>query len=184
MKVQKTAAIVLILTAFSSIGGNSPSQAQTNIRYSPENFNISILSQKHSVNVFNINRDIDLFTPMTIGNESFQISLKQNFKRKPPLERAAMDDILQLTTEQVIKKNNLLKKLAYNFKLIDKELEDSLSNSQSRNVALAISKEKKTALNRNFFAELRKMLTPKQLKNKKGLDFLAQYEEFWVTSFS
>jgi DNA replication protein DnaD len=161
MKVQKPAAIVLIMTTFSVIAGNSPSQAQVNIHYTPESFNNSSITKS--------------LTPM---------ETKQSLKRKPPLERAAMDNILQLTTEQVIKKNNLLEKLAYNLNAIDKELTDSLNNSQSRNVALAISKEKKTALNRNFFAEFRRMLTPKQLQNKKGLDYLAKYEEFWVATFS
>lgn len=184
MKVQKTAVIVLILTAFSSIEGILPSRAQTNIRYAPESFDTSILSQKKSVNAFGINGDIDLLMPMEIGDDGFQISLKQNLKRKPPLVRAAMDDILKLTTEQVIRKNNLLEKLAYEFKLIDKDIEDDLRNSKTRNVALAIAKEKKTTLNRNFFAELRRMLTPKQLENKKGLDFLAKYEEFWVNTLS
>jgi DNA replication protein DnaD len=161
MKVQKTAAIVLIMTALPVITGNSPSQAQVNIHDTPESFNNSSISRS--------------LTPM---------ETKQNLKRKPPLERAAMDDILQLTTEQVIKKNNLLEKLAYDLKAINKELANSPNNSQSENVALAISKEKKTALNRNFFAELRRMLTPKQLQNKKGLDYLAKYEEFWVATFS
>jgi DNA replication protein DnaD len=161
MKVQKPAAIVLIMTVFSVIAGNSPSQAQVNIQYTPESFNNSSISRSLA-----------------------PIETKQNLKRKPPLERAAMDDILQLTTEQVIKKNNLLEKLAYDLKAIDKELADSLNNSQSKNVALAILKEKKTALNRNFFAELRRMLTPKQLQNKKGLNYLAKYEEFWVATFS
>jgi hypothetical protein len=161
MKVQKTAAIVLIMTALPIIASNSPSQAQVNIHYTPESFNNSSISRSLTL-----------------------METKQNLKRKPPLERAAMDDILQLTTEQVIKKNNLLEKLAYDIKAINQELANSLDNSQSKNVALAISKEKKTALNRNFFAELRRMLTPKQLQNKKGLDYLAKYEEFWVATFS
>ncbi len=185
MKVQKNAAIiVLTLTAFSSIGGGLPSQANTNIRYTPESFNTLISFQKKSANAFGISGSSDLLVPMMTSDNGFHISLEQNLKRKPPLARAAMDNILQLTTEQVIRKNSLLDKLAYDLELINKDLENGLRDAKNRDLARAIAKEKKTTLNKNFFAELRRMLTPNQLKNKKGLDYLAKYEEFWVNAFS
>jgi hypothetical protein len=154
MKIQKTATIVLIATAFLSSLGDLPAQAQNNIYYIP--------------------KDSDT---LSIMGSITSIERKQNLKRT----RAAMDDILGLTNEQVIRKDNLLLQFSNEINAVTKELSDGINNPQTRDATVAISRERKTAISKKLFAGVRGILTPKQLQNKKAQNFLASYEKFLLT---
>jgi hypothetical protein len=151
MKIQKITAIVLIATAFFSGLGHLPSQAQKNIHSTPKSSD-------------------DLSKMVSITS----IEAKQNLKRT----RAPMDDILGLTNEQVIKKDNLLLQFSNEINAVTKELSDGINNPQTRDATVAISRERKTAISKKLFAGVRGILTPKQLQNKKAQNFLASYENF------
>jgi hypothetical protein len=151
MKIQKIAPIVLIATAFLSSLGDLPSQAKNNIHYEPKG------SDRLS----------------TMGSIA-SIETKQNIKRT----RSQMDDILGLTNEQVIRKDNLLLQFSNEINAVTKELSDGISNPQTRDATVAISRERKTAISKKLFAGVRGILTPKQLQNKKAQNFLASYENF------
>jgi hypothetical protein len=154
MKIQKTAGIALIVTAFLLVMGNLPSQAQINIYYSPESLNNS-----------NVSRSANLLALM---------ATKQNLK----LKRVAMDEILGLTNEQVIKKNALFLQFNNEINAVTTELADGIGNRQTRAVTVAISNERKTAISKKLFAGVRNIMTPKQLQNDKAQKFLALYENF------
>lgn len=151
MKIPKTATVVLIATAFFSGLGDLPSQAQNNIHYIPESSDI-------------------LITTVSITS----IETKQSSKRT----RAQMDDILGLTNEQVIRKDNLLLQFSQEINAVNQEFANGINNPQTRDATIAVARERKTAISKKLFAGVRGILTPKQLQNKKAQNFLASYENF------
>jgi hypothetical protein len=151
MKIQRTTTIILIATAFFSSLSNLPSQAQNNIHYTPKNSDI-----------------------LSIESSITSIESKQNIKRT----RAKMDDILGLTDEQAVRKDNLLLQFSKEINAVNQEFAAGINNPQTRDATVAVARERKTAISKKLFAEVRGILTTKQLRNKKSQKFLATYENF------